>query len=55
MESLFIELYNSVFQTSSSIIIGIVYRIPDSSIDIFNDHMTDIMNKVNKKNKLFYM
>ena len=55
MESLFIEVDNNVFQTSSSIIIGIVYRMPDSSIDIFNDRMTDIMNKVNKENKLFYM
>ena len=34
MESLFIEVDNNVFQTSSSIIIGIVYRMPDSSIDI---------------------
>ena len=34
MESLFIEADNNVFQTSSSIIIGVVYRMPDSSIDI---------------------
>ena len=34
MESLFIEVDNNVFQTSSSIIIGIVYRMPDSSIDV---------------------
>ena len=55
MESLFIELDNNVFKTSSNIIIGIVYRIPDSSINIFNDRMTDILNTVNKENKLFYM
>ena len=55
MESLFIELDNNVFKTSSNIIIGIGYRMPDSSIDIFNDRMTDILNTVNKENKLFYM
>ena len=55
MESLFIDLDNNVFKTSSNIIIGIVYRMPDSSIDIFNDRMTDILNTVNKENKLFYM
>ena len=55
MESLFIELDNNVFKTSSNIIIGIVYRMPDSSIDIFNDRMTDILYTVNKENKLFYM
>ena len=53
MESLFIELDNNVFKTSSNIIIGIVYRMPDSSIDIFNDRMTDILYTVNKENKLF--
>ena len=55
MESLFIELDNNVFKTSSNIIIGIVYRMPDSAIDIFNDRMTDILYTVNKENKLFYM
>ena len=35
MESLFIEIDSKVFQTASNIIIGIVYRMPDSSIDIF--------------------
>ena len=55
MESLFIEVYSNVFQTSFNIIIGIVYRMPCSSIVIFNDCMTDILNKVNKDNKLFYM
>ena len=29
--------------------------MPDSSIDIFNDRMTDILNKVNKDNELLYM
>ena len=29
--------------------------MPDSSVDIFSDRMTDILNTVNKENKLFYM
>ena len=55
MESLFIKLDNNVFKTSSNVFIGIVYRMPDSSIDIFNHRTTDILNTVNKENKLFYM
>ena len=55
MESLFIEIDSKVFQTPSNIIIGIVYRMPDSSIDIFNDRVADISNITNKENKLFYM
>ena len=34
VESLFIEVDNDAFQTSSNIIIGIVYRMPGSSIDV---------------------
>ena len=55
MESLFIEIESKVFQTPSNIIIGIVYRMPDSSIDIFNDRVADILNVINKENKLFSM
>ena len=55
MESLFIEVDSKVFQTPSNIVIGIVYRMPDASIDIFHDRMADILNVINKENKLFYM
>ena len=55
MESLFIEIDSKVFQTPCNIIIGVVYRMPDSSIDIFNDRVADILNLINKENKLFYM
>ena len=55
MESLFIEVDSKVFQTPSNIVIGIVYRMPDASIDVFNDRMADILNVINKENKLFYM
>ena len=55
MESLFIEVDSKVFQTPSNIVIGIVYRMPDASIDIFNDRMADILNVLNKENKLFCM
>ena len=55
MESLFIEVDSKVFQTPSNIVIGIVYRMPDASIDIFNDRMADILNVIDEENKLFYM
>ena len=29
--------------------------MPDSSVDIFNDRMADILNMVNKETKLFYV
>ena len=46
MESLFIEIDSKVFQTPSNIIIGIVYRMPDSSIDIFNDRYLELLANI---------
>ena len=55
MESVFIEIEKSVFQSNANIIIGLVYRMPDSSVDMFNERLADISNSVQKENKLFYL
>ena len=55
MESVFIEIDKSVFQSSSNIIIGVVYRMPDSSVEVFNERLSDTLNSVQKENKLFYL
>ena len=55
MESVFIEIDKSVFQSCANIIIGVVYRMPDSSVDVFNERLTDILNFVQRENKLFYL
>ena len=34
---------------------GVVYRMPDSSVDMFNERLADILNSVQKENKLFYL
>ena len=54
MESVFIEIDKSIFQSGSNIIIGVVYRKPDSSVEVFNERLSDILNSVQKENKLFY-
>ena len=46
MESLFIEIDKDVFGTSSNIVIGVIYRIADSSMDIFSDRMNDVLNTI---------
>ena len=55
MESLFIEIEQSVFQSSANVIIGVVYRMPDSSVEVFNERLSDILHAVQKENKLFYL
>ena len=55
MESVFIEIDKSVFQSSCNIIIGVVYRMTNSSVEVFNERLSDILNSVKKENKLFYL
>ena len=55
MGSVFIEIDKSVFQSSANIIIEVVFRMPDSSVDVINERLTDILNFVHRENKLFYL
>ena len=38
----------------SNVVIAVVYRMPDSSVDVFNERITDIMNVIQKENKMIY-
>ena len=55
MESLFIEIDKDVFGTSSNIVIGVIYRMLDSSVDIFSDRMNDVLNIIQNERKLCYI
>ena len=54
-ETLFIEIDSTCFNTKKSIIIGVVYRMPDTSIEIFNDYMSDVLGTIEREHKLCYL
>ena len=56
LESIFIEVDKTILNTMSNVVIAVVYRMPDSSVDVFNERITDIMNHViQKENKMIYV
>ena len=55
METVFIEIDKCIFNTDSNIVIGIIYRMPNSSVDVFNDRIADVMNVIQKERKLCYL
>ena len=55
METVFIELDKSVFNTDSNIVIEVIYRMPNSSVDVFNDRISDILNVLQRERKLCYL
>ena len=54
MESLFIKAEGGGCNLSSNIIIDVIYRMPNTSLDIFNDRIGNIMNIITRENKLCY-
>ena len=54
MESLFIEAEGSRFNLSSNIVIAFIYRMQNTSLDIFNDRVASILNTIIRENKLCY-
>ena len=54
MESLFIEAEGSSLNLSSNIVIAVIYRMPNTSLDIFNDRVASILNTITRENKLCY-
>ena len=54
MESNFIEIDKDIFRTNHNIVIELIYRMLDSSLDVFNKRISDILNTVCKEHKIFY-
>ena len=53
METVFIEIDKSIFNTGGNIVIGVIYRMPNSSVDVFNDLISDISNILPKSISFF--
>ena len=54
-ESYFIEVDKTVFQSKHNVIIGGLYKPPNVSIDIFNEKMEILLNKIGKEKKYAYI
>ena len=55
METTLIEIDSTVFGTKSTIVVAVIYRMPDSSVDVFNERICDIMNVITKEKKICYL
>jgi hypothetical protein len=53
-EMLFVEVDKSVFGTDKNIIIGTIYRIPNTDIASFTDRLSHVMNVIKNESKIGY-
>ena len=54
-DSIFIEVEKNIFGTSSNLLIGVICRMPDSSVETFNDQMHDWLNIIQRERKICYV
>ena len=50
-ESLFIEVENVLKTNGQNVVVGVVYRPPNTSVTYFNDYIKDTMEKLTNKEK----
>ena len=55
IESLFIEIKKDVVSKSQDVIVGIIYRPPDTDITAFNEYLHSILLKTKAEKKLLYL
>ena len=55
IESLFIEIDKSVFNSKQKVIIAVVYRPPDTDIKYFNNQIEICLSKIKAEKKLAYI
>ena len=55
VESIYIEIDRSQFNSEKNIVIGTIYRKPDSDICKFVEMLSVILDKLSKENKLVYL
>ena len=55
VESVFIELDKKEVTGNKNVIIGVIYRPPNSNLDTFFEYMNVVLEKKKKENKLCYL
>ena len=54
-ESLFIEFDKMDAGTTKNVIVGVIYRPPNTNLDNFLDYIKDVLDRINKENKICYL
>ena len=54
-EFIFVEIVKSVFGTEKNLVIGVIYRPPNSDLVTFTDIMKNIVEKVRREYKICYL
>ena len=51
METIFIEINKEQIRKDKNLIIGVIYRPPDTDIKVFNEYVSELLDKIRSENK----
>ena len=54
-ESVFIEVSKNIFKKNRNIILGVIYRSPDSQLSMFNDSLENILIQIDNLKNIPYL
>ena len=55
LETKFVEIGRDVFRTSQDLVVGVIYRPPNTDLKLFNEKLMDLLHKISSDNKLVYL
>ena len=55
IECLFVELDKDAVNKPNNIIVGVLYRPPNTDIELFNDHISQVLASIKGENKILYL
>ena len=55
LETKFVEIGRDVFGTSQDLVVGVIYRPPNTDLKQFNEKFVDLLCKIRSDNKLVYL
>jgi hypothetical protein len=55
VECVFIEINKTELKCHKNVIIGVIYRPPNTNCELFNQHMSDTLDKINKDRNQIYL
>ena len=54
-ESIFIEIDKDLFNQNQNIIIGVIYRPPNTDLELFNDDINELLDNLEREHKYCYL
>ena len=55
IESVFVEIVKSAAGTNQDVVVGQIYRPPNTNVDLFNECISSILQRVKRENKILYL